>query len=133
MTTNDLLTCNISKKDAIKHIKSAKIASNYKCIKDMICHWAEVNYHSPKGVNGVLAQPIWYNTNIKIVNNTINADITTMNALKSVHDIYSINEERWKNFNEILHHVPNCKLTYLHLLSIQKGMPKDWLKFSSIR
>ena len=114
----------------VKDIKDKFKTNNFQNVKDILIAWAQHNYIDPRNKQEVLAQKLWYNSNIKIAGKICKPPTKEENEPQTISDIRNV--DRWLDFKEIKTKFPKTRLTFLHIKSLHAAVPNIWLKLLKI-
>ena len=117
-----LRACNIHEKDV------KRIADSY--IEQVAKVWTQLSFQTPWNRQVVLAQPIWYNSNLRIDNAPIKDNYNAIDKISKFEHILikKPSGERLITWQELKQQLPDIPTNFLMYLSITASVPKEWLK-----
>ena len=125
---HQLSAMNISK----ERINILFQAKKYQFHKELMLAWATYNFVKPANRLQVLSQKLWYNSNIKINQKEAIPPEPLSAKPQYCKNIIDIEKRKPLDFQEFKRKFPDSKINFLHLLSIQAAIPKEWYKLLNI-
>ena len=122
---------NFSVTDVLSNFK--KNGSAYVFLQHITAAWAQHNYIEPNYCEEVLAQPLWYNSNIKIINRVCKPKGILDNEPKVVGDLMSHNNFESLSLETLKQTFPHTQLNFLDLMAIQAAIPRLWKRMLKLQ
>lgn len=110
--------CNISPRDVVKNFP-------YSFWRDVLEAWAVTNWHSPVVVTKIAAQPLWYNSHLKIKNKVIFNKRACDAGIFLLSDIWNLPEGQFLTYQQITQVYGN-NISYLEYFSLIASIPLLW-------
>lgn len=85
----------------------------------------EQHYSEPGNVNEILAQPIWYNSYIKIQRKWAYNNAMYHGGIKKIIDLYDLDEGRFYSYQEFCE-LYTINIPYLEYYGLCAAIPKTW-------
>ena len=123
---HDIPTCNIESSDLKRTSKGSQLQY------DMCKNWCELNYQKPAGLQDLVLQPLWYNSNIRVANRPHHVRKSIMSEIKTVQDILHHSGNRWLTRQEVNQKYPTVQFTFMDHATLISAIPKIWLRLLTI-
>jgi exonuclease III len=93
---------------------------------DMIHNWCELNYREEvKDADDILAEPLWYNSHIKIKEKVLWKEKWWDSGITMVWDILNKDQRQLLSYKDFQTRYPS-KITFLELGGLKKAIPGRW-------
>lgn len=114
--------CNLEPRD----VKKVVVHSFWQCVAEA---WAEINFEKPKNRVQVLHQVIWFNSCIKIRNQTVFFEKMHRAGISTINDICVGN--RVMNYAELTSKFGDC-VTIMEFNGLVSAIPQEWKRILKI-
>lgn len=114
-----LFECNMYAKDI-----SVCLKDNY--VKELLILWSTENYCVPQDVNQILAQKIWYNSNIKRRGKWMFFNSLYKISIKKLIDLYDLDTGNFYDCNQFCQMFENPHIDYVSYYGIIDAIPREW-------
>lgn len=119
VTHSYLFKCNMSEKDIVKWIPNS-------IYKDMLKHWSKKNFNQPDNVNEILAQNIWYNSNLKKNSKWLFNRPMYQSGVHKLIDLFDLDTGKFMPYQDFITLYPDAT-DFVSYYGIISTIPKSWL------
>lgn len=113
-----LFSCNCSSKDVNKFIEPS-------IFQEILMIWSEFNFSTPRNVNEVLQQNIWYNSLIRKNNKWLTNKALYENGITKIIDLFDLDTGSFLTFNQFNEDHPGI-VDFVTYYSVVSSIPKQW-------
>ena len=110
---------NLTAKDAEKVLKH-----NSSFWKNVLTSWATYNHHIPQNCQEILAEQIWFNSNVKVQKSTVFFKELSQYGIRYIQDL--INENYTMDCNHIMRKFGLPEKLRMHVNMIIHAVPTEW-------
>lgn len=117
-----LFSCNMQYKDVVRYLHDS-------WNKDLVKIWSHKSFKEPCNVNEILAQNLWYNSNVKFNNKWIYYQVLYNAGITKINHLFDLDTGEFMSYEEFVRiYGQMLNFNFVTYYSVTKSVPQRWYR-----